>query len=69
MDLKPRLSGIRCPTLLVSGALDGPHPAEMRAMAALIPGARFVEIPDAAHMASLEQPERFGEAVLAFLRQ
>jgi 3-oxoadipate enol-lactonase len=68
LDLKRRLSGIRCPTLLVCGALDGPHPAEMREMAALIPGGRYVEIADAAHMASLERPERFGEAVRAFLR-
>jgi 3-oxoadipate enol-lactonase len=68
LDYKRRLSAIRCPTLFLVGAQDGPHPGEMREMAALVPGAEFVEIADAAHMASLEQPERFTQAVLRFLK-
>lgn len=67
LDYKRRLSEISCPTLLVVGALDGVHPAEMREMAALIPGAQFAEIADASHMSNLEQPERFNEIVLGFL--
>jgi 3-oxoadipate enol-lactonase len=68
LDYKRRLKDVRRPTLFVVGAQDGPHPGEMREMASLVPGAEFVEIPDAAHMASLEQPERFTEAVLRFLK-
>ena len=36
-------------------------------MAALVPGAEFVELADAAHISNLEQPERFTETVLRFL--
>ena len=68
LDYKRRLAEIRCPTLFLVGALDGPHPKEMREMAALVPGAEFVEIADAAHIANLEQPERFNEAVRRFLQ-
>ena len=68
LDYKRRLAEIRCPTLFLVGALDGPHPQEMRGMAALVPGAEFVELADAAHISNLEQPERFTEAVLRFLK-
>jgi 3-oxoadipate enol-lactonase len=68
LDYKRRLPEISCPTLFLVGAQDGPHPKEMREMAALVPGAEFVELADAAHMASLEQPKRFTEAVLRFLK-
>jgi 3-oxoadipate enol-lactonase len=68
LDYKRRLGEIRCPTLFLVGALDGPHPGEMRSMAALVPGAKFVEIADAAHIANLEQPLRFTDAVLSFLK-
>ena len=68
LDYKRRLAEIRCPTLFLVGALDGPHPAEMRSMAALVPGAAFVELAGAAHISNLEEPERFTETVLRFLR-
>jgi 3-oxoadipate enol-lactonase len=68
LDYKSRLGQIQCPALLVVGAADGPHPTEMRAMAALIPGAQFAEIPSAAHLANVEQPHVFNEIIRAFLR-
>jgi 3-oxoadipate enol-lactonase len=68
LDYKRKLAEIRCPTLFLVGALDGPHPAEMRSMAALVPGAAFVELADAAHISNLEEPERFTETVLRFLK-
>ena len=67
LDYKRRLGDIRCPTLMLVGAEDGPHPAEMRAMAALVPGARLAEIADAAHLSNLEQPDRFNALVIPFL--
>ena len=69
IDYKRRLGEIRVPTLLVVGAEDGPHPAEMREMAKLMPGVDLVEIEDAGHLANMEQPERFDDIVLSFLRQ
>jgi pimeloyl-ACP methyl ester carboxylesterase len=34
----------------------------------LIPGARLIEIEAAAHLANLENPEAFNEAVAGFLK-
>jgi 3-oxoadipate enol-lactonase len=53
---------------MISGSKDMWHPQEMRSMAELIPDAEFEEIPDAAHISNLEQPERFSRIVLEFLR-
>jgi 3-oxoadipate enol-lactonase len=69
LNYKHRLAEIGCPVCLVVGAADGPHPAEMRSMAELIPGARFAEIPAAAHLANVENPEAFNKAVCSFLSE
>ena len=69
LDYKKRLSEIRCPIRLVVGSADGVHPAEMRSMAELIPGAKLVEVPSAAHLANLENPEVFTKEVRAFLAE
>jgi pimeloyl-ACP methyl ester carboxylesterase len=59
---------IRCPTLLVRGALDfdDVERACVRFLAEL-PDAREVVFDDCAHLPTLEQPERFAAAVLEFL--
>lgn len=69
LDYKRSLAEIRVPATLVVGAQDGPHPAEMRAIADLIQGARFVEIAGAAHLANLERPEAFMDAITTFLAE
>jgi pimeloyl-ACP methyl ester carboxylesterase len=63
-----RLGELRIPTLVVSGALD--HPENRRASKILaegIPGARFVELADCAHVPPLEAPGRFAEILFPFL--
>ena len=61
------LPSIRVPTLVISGLQDpATPPADGRAIAAAIPGARSVEL-DAAHLSNLEAPEAFSAAVLQFL--
>jgi 3-oxoadipate enol-lactonase len=64
-----RLNEIDVPTLVVKPDHD---PAYMRRTADLIaagiPGARLVLLEGADHVANLRQPERFDDAVLAFLR-
>jgi len=66
----PALENIRVPVHIVVGADDRLTPPEIaRAMAARIAGARLTVIPDAGHLANLEQPQRFNAAVLAFLRE
>jgi pimeloyl-ACP methyl ester carboxylesterase len=66
-DLLPQ---IHCPTLILVGAEDGiTPPADAHLMAERIPHARLVTIPRAAHLANLEQPEAFNQALAAFLAE
>lgn len=68
LDFLRRLNEITVPTLYVVGALDaGAPPAAMRAMADATPGADYVEIPDAAHIANLDNARAFDAAVTSFL--
>lgn len=62
------LARLRCPTLVVVGADDTvTPPAEVQAMARAIPGARFVELAGAGHLANLEAPDAFHRALAEFL--
>jgi pimeloyl-ACP methyl ester carboxylesterase len=68
IDLRPLLSRISCPTLVIAGETDfisGPHQA--RPIASAIRGARLVAIADCAHFISVEAPAAYREAVLEFL--
>jgi pimeloyl-ACP methyl ester carboxylesterase len=69
-QLKQWLGHIRVPSLVLWGASDRVvAPDYGRAYAGLIPGARFELIEEAGHHPELEQPKRFAERVMAFLRQ
>jgi 3-oxoadipate enol-lactonase len=58
MDLRDALPRITAPVLVVAGADDPATPPEHGAqIAAAVPGARLVVVPDAAHLASVEQAE------------
>jgi pimeloyl-ACP methyl ester carboxylesterase len=68
-DSRPNLAQIRCPTLIVVGAQDALTPPECaQEMAAAIPGARLLQLPDCGHMCTLEQPAAVAEALVAWLR-
>ena len=68
MRLVPRLGDIRLPTRVIVGAQDPATPvAAAEVLADGIPGAELVVIDGAAHLANLEQPAAFSEAMLAFL--
>lgn len=67
-DSTPLLSGIAVPTLVVVGREDAlTPPEEMERMAEHIPGAVFVQIDQAGHLANLEHPAAFNHAVAEFL--
>jgi pimeloyl-ACP methyl ester carboxylesterase len=68
-DSTPILPTINVPTLAVFGAEDVVTPAETegRDLAAAIPGAKLVVLPDAGHLSNLEQPDAFNTAVREFL--
>ena len=67
-DRTAELGAIDVPTLVVCGELDQVTPgAEMRQMAAAIPGARFEAIAGAGHLSHVEAPAAFSHLVGAFL--
>jgi 3-oxoadipate enol-lactonase len=67
-DLRADLSTIAAPTLVLAAGQDTSAPAPMmEKMASRIPGARFVCIEDAGHLANLERPDEFNRAIAAFL--
>src|SRR5438876_50661 len=56
-DSTETLRQLRLPTLVLAGSEDQIAPPEVaRAMAALVPGAQLYVVPDAGHLATLEQP-------------
>lgn len=67
-DLRPGLPTVTARTLVLSGAEDGLNPPEAgRAVADLIPGARFEVYERSGHMLPYEEIERFTADVTAFL--
>jgi len=67
IDVRPLLGRVRCPTLLLVGALDlicGP--AHSEAIARAIPDAMVVTVPDSGHFIPAEAPEAFRAAVASF---
>jgi 3-oxoadipate enol-lactonase len=67
-DSTPDLPGLEIPTLILHGADDQLIPvAEAEAMAAVMPSAKLVIVPDAGHLPNLEQPDFFNDAVREFL--
>jgi pimeloyl-ACP methyl ester carboxylesterase len=69
IDLRPDLSGIRAPTVIIAGSDDFVCPVEAaRELHAGIAGSSLVEIPNAGHMTYVEQPAAFYEAVRAVLK-
>ena len=68
LDYLRRLGDVTIPVLYVGGSEDkGAAPEVMRAMAAATPGGKFHEVPDAAHVANINQPKAFNDAVAGFL--
>ena len=67
-DVSDWLPQIDVPALVLCGIEDQiSPPAEMRAIAAAMPQAEFVEIPAAGHMAPMENPAAVNAAIEAFL--
>ena len=66
MDLRDELRRIAAPTLVMAAAFDQSTPLEQsREIARSIPGAELATIPDASHLANVEQPDAVAERILA----
>jgi len=68
-DARERLRSIAVPTLAIAAAKDPSTPPEqLELIAAAIPGAELVVVPDAAHLVNVERPEAFAGAILGQAR-
>jgi pimeloyl-ACP methyl ester carboxylesterase len=69
-DRRDALTQLPMPVLVLAGGRDRQAPAAvMERMAARIPHARFMLIPDAGHLLPLERPRELAAAVSDFLRR
>jgi pimeloyl-ACP methyl ester carboxylesterase len=69
-DVMARLPEIKAPVLIISGNDDTTTPPKYAAfLAQHIAGAELVTIPNAAHLAPLEQPGAVNRAIAAFLKR
>lgn len=67
-DFYTTTAALRLPALFLAGANDGSTPPDlMRETADLIPGAEFHLIRGAGHLAFLEKPQDYSQAVTGFL--
>jgi pimeloyl-ACP methyl ester carboxylesterase len=67
-DARAHLASVRCPTLVMCGEDDLLTPMDRsREIAALVPGARLVALPDCGHMLTMEQPEAVNAELLRWL--
>lgn len=67
-DLRPALSLVRVPALVVAGQRDRiVRPAASRALAAALPQAHYVEVAGAAHAPFLSHPVQFARQLGGFL--
>jgi pimeloyl-ACP methyl ester carboxylesterase len=67
-DVTAMLPTISVPSLVLVGAVDAISPlAEMRIIAEAIPRAQFIEIPDAGHMTTMENPVAVNDAIRQFI--
>ena len=68
-DTRDRVSQISAPTCIIVGAEDTLTPPRYsRWLADRIPGAELIQVPDAAHLLSLERPDEFNRVLIEFLR-
>jgi 3-oxoadipate enol-lactonase len=66
LDTTARLKDIKLPVLAITGEQDGAAPGT-KYIGDNVPGAKYVAIPQAAHIANVEQPEAFNRALREFL--
>ena len=68
-DRREALRVLTVPTLLIAGERDVPSLESTRALEAALPHAWRVVVPGAGHVANLEKPESFNEALRSFLSE
>ncbi|CAN7350042.1 3-oxoadipate enol-lactonase [Pseudoduganella sp. LjRoot289] len=68
IDTTARLGGIAAPVLVIAGEQDQGTPPDMaRTLADALPEAQLLVLQEASHLASIEQPRAFEQAVRSFM--
>jgi pimeloyl-ACP methyl ester carboxylesterase len=67
LDLRAALRDLQIPTLVLCGANDRFNVPLSKALAEQLPDARFEVIPNAGHVANLDNPAAFNAALERFL--
>ncbi len=68
-DNRPLLPKLKFPILVVAGEFDVITPAdEMRKMSTTLDHAKFTIVPECGHLPPMEQPDRFNEVLVNFLK-
>lgn len=68
VDSRPLLPTIKVPTLVLVGEQDAATPPALSdEMAAAIPGARLVKIPECGHLSTMERPEALTREMVAWM--
>jgi 3-oxoadipate enol-lactonase len=71
LNIEDQLKNIKVPTMLMGGAEDkvgGPEDI-MRTIAEQIPGGSYTPVPNAAHIANLQNPDGFNQILHTYLMQ
>jgi 3-oxoadipate enol-lactonase len=70
VDTAPKLKSLRMPVLCLAGGDDrSTPPPVVKAVADVIPGSRYAELPDGPHMMFFEMPEETAKIVEPFFRE
>src|ERR1700728_505853 len=68
-DSRPTLGAIKCPTLVLVGDSDEATPPELaREMAAAIPEAQLVVVPECGHLSTIERPQAVNKALIELIQ-
>ena len=69
VDSRPSLAAIACPTLVLVGDSDEATPPELaREIAAAIPGAQLVVVPECGHLSTIERPQAVNKALVEWMQ-
>jgi pimeloyl-ACP methyl ester carboxylesterase len=68
-DIRPRLSLIRCPALILSGRYDEATPLQMEFLRTGITGSQQVILDQSSHCGMWEEPDKYRDAILGFINR
>lgn len=69
-DMAARLNEIKCPTLILQGAVDAVLPPEsVQFLASQVEGSQLVFLEDAGHLIDTDQPDKWLEIIHEFITQ